>query len=317
MVRFKAPRIRKKTFGDQRLIRIEKTSLPLVVAVAFIAALISFVALKWVGEYMGFVVTINGVEVSYAPLLPLAIDGFGIICALGIVRHHGAPVDELTSNYDKFKHSFRNASEWGGLAVSLVLSMAGNIVHTLNRVDGSVPPRWLIVAYSIAIPGIVAYSLHLLGRAAHDSILARINVDDPDHIQMDVEGAAVPAPRPAAPSTPRQTAPASTAQTAPSRPATAPRPAAEAVAQARTAPASARMADDEATVFEQYRADRAAGKEWTGKQIADTLGMHEGAGRKKRARWNALIDELVAAGGQRAPFDQTVTPERDADRAAS
>jgi len=213
MARIKAPTSRKKTRGDQRTLRIESSSLPLVVGVAVIAAIISFVALKWVGDYMGMVIDAPwGTRMSYAPLLPIAIDGFGIICALGIVRSRsvGEPVA-------------KRASEWAGLFISLGLSIAGNIVHTMHFVNGTVPPIWLIVAYSAAVPAIVAYGLHLLGRIAHDSLSSRIYVDDPDHVQLDVPG--VPNPMSAAPGRAAEPAPARTA------------PAAAAVSEARsTAP---------------------------------------------------------------------------------
>lgn len=290
----KAPTQRKRTVSDRRTLRVETASLPLVIGVAVIAALISFVALKWVGEYMGMSVEVFGVQIAYAALLPLAIDGFGIICALGIVRSNS--VDE----------SFlKRVSEWGGLAISLALSIAGNVVHTLHFVDGTLPPRWLIVAYSAAIPAIVAYGLHLLGRTLRDSLSARIYVDDPDHVQLDVPGVTqAPAEQPRTRATQPKTAPARQA------------PAARPVPQ--PARAVTEVYDDEATrpvnvraiagrnsqheeVFSEYRDRRAQGDRMQGGEIAEKLGLHPGRARTLRSEWDKRIDAEQATADMPRP----------------
>src|SRR5690242_8192793 len=82
------------TVNEKKSVQIERMSTNGVVLVALIAAVISFVALRWMGtEWMGMT--------WYAPLLPIAVDGFGIICAFGIVRSQasGATARERVSEW--------------------------------------------------------------------------------------------------------------------------------------------------------------------------------------------------------------------------
>jgi len=165
--RIKLPTSRGKTLAEVRTQRLERVTLAIVVAVAIIAAAISFVALKWVGEY------INMGPIAF--LLPLAIDGFGIICAFGIVRSQsmGEPLR-------------KRLSEWVGLAYALGLSVAGNIVHALSAITGAKPPIWLVIGFVSAIPVIVAYGIHLLGRAIDGGVSAHVLADNPDEVQFDL-----------------------------------------------------------------------------------------------------------------------------------
>jgi hypothetical protein len=202
--RFKIPTSRGFTLADKRNQRLERVTLLIVVAVAVIAAAISFVALRWVGEY------INMGPIAF--LLPLAIDGFGIICAFGIVRSQ--------SMNEPLR---KRASEWVGLGYALGLSVAGNIVHALSAITGAKPPIWLVIGFVSAIPIIVAYGIHLLGRAIDGGVSAHVLADDPDKVQFDLRQlgdenapAAAPAPRKAAPKAPAPApAPAKAAQATP------------------------------------------------------------------------------------------------------
>jgi hypothetical protein len=186
--RIKLPVSRDFTLADKRNQRLERVTLAIVVAVAIIAAAISFVALKWVGEY------INMGAIAF--LLPLAIDGFGIICAFGIVRSQsmGEPLR-------------KRLSEWVGLGYALGLSVAGNIVHALSAITGAKPPIWLVIGFVSAIPVIVAYGIHLLGRAIDGGVSAHVLASDPDKVQFGLAqigdenrtAASAPAPRKATP----------------------------------------------------------------------------------------------------------------------
>ena len=205
--RIKLPASRGFTLADKRNQRLERVTLLIVVAVAVIAAAISFVALKWVGEY------INMGAIAF--LLPLAIDGFGIICAFGIVRSQ--------SMNEKLR---KRASEWVGLAYALGLSVAGNIVHALSAITGAKPPIWLVVGFVSAIPVIVAYGIHLLGRAIDGGVSAHVLADDPDKVQFGLaqlgdenQPAPAPAPRKATPAPKAPAAPAAAAKPAQATPA--------------------------------------------------------------------------------------------------
>ena len=266
MARNVQPEKRKLTVREKRNKRLELVTMTIVVGFTVIAAIISFVALRWVGEYMNMG--------DLAALLPLAIDGFGVICALGIVRSQS------------MKEPLRQrASEWGGLTYALVVSVAGNIVHALNPITGAVPPIWLVIGFVSAIPVIVAYGIHLLGRAIDNSVSAHM-IDGEDEITFDLrqigDEKAAPAPRAPRPAAPRPTAATAVAEAR----ATASRPTAHAAAPKAVTP------DDE--VFEQYAESVRTGKQWTGKQVGDALGFSEGAGRKIRARWDKRLDELNA-----------------------
>jgi len=193
--RIKLPTSRGKTLAEVRTQRLERVTLAIVVAVAIIAAAISFVALKWVGEY------INMGPIAF--LLPLAIDGFGIICAFGIVRSQ--------SMGEKLR---KRASEWVGLAYALGLSVAGNIVHALSAITGAKPPIWLVIGFVSAIPVIVAYGIHLLGRAIDGGVSAHVLADNPDEVQFDLRQLGDEEPAAAAPA-PRKTTPKATPAPAP------------------------------------------------------------------------------------------------------
>ena len=267
----KAPAARGFTLAEQRSIAFEKLTLYLVLFVAVVAAVVSFVALAWVGQQF--------MDYRVAFLLPLAIDGFAIACSVGIVRSQASG-----------ERARQRASEWLGMFIALGLSVGGNVFHGLHTVTDAIP-RELVIAYSAAVPIIVAYGIHVYGRAMSRGISAHVLADEPDKLHFDVVhlGEETVA---------QKAAPARIAKTpAPARPATA----AGAVAEARTtaprpaAPASAPKAvtsDDE--VFARYAASVRAGQAWTGKQVGDALGFSEGAGRTIRARWDKRLDALNA-----------------------
>lgn len=268
----KAPAARGFTLAEQRSIAFEKLTLYLVLFVAIVAAVVSFVALTWVGQQF--------MDWRVAFLLPLSIDGFAIACSVGIVRSQASG-----------ERARDRASEWLGMFIALGLSILGNVYHGLHTVTAAVP-QFLVIAYSAAVPIIVAYGIHVYGRAMSRGISAHVLADDPDKLHFDVVHLGE--------ETMAQKA-------APARVAKAPAPrqddARKAVAEARstapaptapvTAPPKAVASDD--AVFEQYAASVRAGERWTGKQVADALGFSEGAGRKIRARWDeALAGELDA-----------------------
>mgnify|MGYP000908493134 CR=1 FL=1 len=160
----KAPAPRGFTLAEVRALSIEKRTFFLTIAVALFAATISFIALHWVGVQIGM-------HKYIAPLLPLTIDGLGIICSFGIIRSHGAG--------EPWR---QRASEWLGLSIALCLSMVGNAAHALG-----VTPIWLKVTYSIAVPGVVAYSIHVLGKYTESGISSHVLADDPDKVRFDVQ----------------------------------------------------------------------------------------------------------------------------------
>lgn len=163
----KTPAARGFTLAEKRSVTFERIALYVVFLVALIAAVISFVALTWLGRQMGMTIV--------APLLPLAIDGFAIACSVGIVRSQasGEPARE-------------RVSEWVGLFLALVLSIAGNVQHAL--VEGATTlPRFLVIAFAAAVPVIVAYGIHVYGRAMARGISSHVFAEDPTQVQMHVQ----------------------------------------------------------------------------------------------------------------------------------
>jgi hypothetical protein len=152
------------TVQEQRAFRLERWSLYVQLAVAVIAAVISFQALRDAGLRMGLDWA--------APLLPLAIDGFAVIASLGIIRSQGAG--------ERFGE---RASEWLGLCFVLGLSIAGNVAHALDRMDPDFP-RILAGLFGSAPPIIVAYGIHVYGRAMTSGVSRHVLVDDPDKIHF-------------------------------------------------------------------------------------------------------------------------------------
>jgi len=194
----KAPNARGFTIAERRALTFERVSLYMVFLVALIAAALSFIALRAVGSDAGLG------QASF--LLPIAIDGFGIACSVGIVRS----VASGEGIRDRL-------SEWVGLFVSLGLSVLGNVHHAL-KVGAIDLPDYVKIAYSAAIPIIVAYGIHVYGRAMAKGISAHVMADDPDRVHFDLahlgDHSAPPAraPRP----TPRaQAQPAARAVAAP------------------------------------------------------------------------------------------------------
>jgi len=189
------PEARAFTVSEQRAITFERVALYVVFLVALIAAVISFVALSWFGSQMGMGLV--------APLMPLAIDGFAVACSVGVVRSQSSG-----------ERARQRASEWVGLALALSLSIAGNIQHALTQ-GSPAAPRFLVVAYGAAIPVIVAYGIHVYGRAMANGISAHVLVDARDELRFDLvhlgdEGAR--------PSTPKARAPRASSTRAPAAP---------------------------------------------------------------------------------------------------
>jgi hypothetical protein len=168
------------TVQEDRAFRLERWSLYVQLAVAVIAAVISFQALRDAGLRMGLDWA--------APLLPLAIDGFAVIASLGIIRSQGAG--------ERFG---ARASEWLGLCFVLGLSIAGNVAHALDRMDPDFP-RILAGLFGSAPPIIVAYGIHVYGRAMTSGVSRHVLVDDPDKIHFGLthlgEGGTVRTPGP-------------------------------------------------------------------------------------------------------------------------
>jgi hypothetical protein len=152
------------TVQEERAFRLERWSLYVQLAVAVIAAVISFQALRDAGLRMGLDWA--------APLLPLAIDGFAVIASLGIIRSQGAG--------ERFS---ARASEWLGLCFVLGLSIAGNVAHALDKMDPDFP-RILAGLFGSAPPIIVAYGIHVYGRAMTSGVSRHVLVDDPDKIHF-------------------------------------------------------------------------------------------------------------------------------------
>jgi hypothetical protein len=152
------------TVQEERAFRLERWSLYVQLAVAVIAAVISFQALRDAGLRMGLDWA--------APLLPLAIDGFAVIASLGIIRSQGAG--------ERFS---ARASEWLGLCFVLGLSIAGNVAHALDRMDPDFP-RILAGLFGSAPPIIVAYGIHVYGRAMTSGVSRHVLFDDPDKIHF-------------------------------------------------------------------------------------------------------------------------------------
>jgi len=187
---------------------------------ALIAAVISFVALTWFGHEMGMG--------AVAPLMPLAIDGFAVACSVGVVRSQSSG-----------EPARKRISEWVGLFLALSLSIAGNVQHALVQGNPSAP-RLMVIAYGAAIPIIVAYGIHVYGRAMANGISAHVLVDDRTKIQFGLAhlGENQSAPKTASAPTHRaqeqRIAPHSAAQprrTAPAAPAQVSQPSAPAAAQ--------------------------------------------------------------------------------------
>lgn len=193
----KAPAARGFTLAEKRALLFERVSLYAVFLVALIAAAISFIALRAVGADAGLG--------SASFLLPIAIDGFGIACSVGIVRSvaSGEGVRERTS-------------EWFGLFAALGLSILGNVHHALIVGAGTLPD-YVKVAYAAAIPMIVAYGIHVYGRAMARGISAHVLAENPDQIVFEMRhlGETVSAQR-----APVRTAPRPAPRTQAAQPAT-------------------------------------------------------------------------------------------------
>ena len=283
----KAPQSRGFTLAEKRSLQFERVSLYAVLLVAVIAAIISFQAQRWFGLGMGLAWA--------APLVPIAIDGFAIACSVGIVRSQGAG-----------ERARDRLSEWLGLSIALALSIAVNVQHTLaTRAEDAA--RALAALVAASIPIVLAYGIHVYGRAMSRGLSAHVMADDPDQLRFDVAHLGDAAPvveraRPAAASNARGARPVTAARV--DRPA---RPAEQAVAEARTAPVEERTAGGRrripAELEEQAYADYAAAldagePEWQGGVIAERLGgIDDGHARNIRLRWRArhAADQAITA----------------------
>jgi hypothetical protein len=183
----KAPQARGFTLAEKRSLMFERVALWAVLLVAIIAGVISFQALTWLGTQMGL---------SWAaPLVPLAIDGFAIACSVGIVRSQATGEPERD-----------RMPEWTGLFLALGLSIAGNVQHALVTKHVSVPAP-LAIAFSAAVPVIVAYGIHVYGRAMARGISAHVLAGDTEHLHFDLAHLGDTSAQPARASQPKARAP--------------------------------------------------------------------------------------------------------------
>ncbi|MGL5816625.1 MAG: DUF2637 domain-containing protein [Phycicoccus sp.] len=166
MARTRLPTARGFTVAEKRSVTFERIALYAVFLVAIIAAAISFQALMWVGTEMGLAWA--------AALVPIAVDGFAIACSVGVIRSQasGEPLRQ-------------RLSEWLGISGALGLSIAGNVTHALDIGTGRVPDA-LTIAVSAAVPVIVAYGIHVYGRAMVRGISAHVLASDPSQLHFDL-----------------------------------------------------------------------------------------------------------------------------------
>ncbi|MDB5253902.1 MAG: hypothetical protein JWP27_3071, partial [Flaviaesturariibacter sp.] len=161
----KPPATRGFYISDRRSLRFETLTMWLVSAVSVIAVVISFFALSWCGRQF--------LAAPVAPLLPLAVDGFAVACSAGIVRSQ--------SQQENWRERI---NEWIGLGLALGLSVAGNVTHALAEGSGKLPVG-LVGAFAASVPVIVAYGIHVLGRAISKGLSSKVRVDAPDEIVLD------------------------------------------------------------------------------------------------------------------------------------
>lgn len=166
MAKHTAPATRGFTIAEKRALLFEKVSLYALLLVTVIAAAISFIALRAVGGDAGLG--------SASFLLPIAIDGFGVACSVGIIRS--------VAQGEGFRE---RASEWLGLVIALGLSILGNVHHAIS-VGAATLPDYVKVSYAFAIPVIVAYGIHVYGRAMSKGISAHVLADNPDELTFDL-----------------------------------------------------------------------------------------------------------------------------------
>lgn len=273
------------TVDEKRARDFERVTLRIVLVVAVIAAVISFFAVSWVGQQMGM-------SVVLAWLLPLAIDGFAVACSLGIVRSQAAG-----------KSARSRVSEWLGLGYALSVSVVDNTVHALHAVTGMNVEVWLAVANASAVPVIVAYGLHILGRAMQGGVGGRQNADDPDRIYD--------APIAHAPAAPVARTHARTAdrERAPERaPARAPRQTPQPVQAPIPAPQPVRVYDEvDEAAYARYAADRDLGREWLSSEVGAAVGVSPSQGSRRRAVWRNRYE----AEGRGARPDLTLDTDDD------
>lgn len=257
-----APRIpapRGFTLNEVRSLKVERISLYVVFLVALVAMIVSFVALTWLGGHMRLGIA--------APLIPLMLDGFAVACSFGIVRSQA----EGEGVRDRL-------SEWIGLSIALALSVLGNVYHVLNVV-----PVWLMVLVAGAIPTIVAYGIHVYGRALDRGISSHVLADNPNEIVFDLQRVGdtppAPAPRVRAPRVqaqePRTPAPSTPEPSTP--PALTPEP---------PVPAQDAVGEDVAreTAYQQYAAHLlAGGPEWVAHEVGTRCGVDRSGGSDRKS----------------------------------
>ncbi len=177
-----APRLptpRGFTKAEARALSREKWTGKIVVAVALMAMAISFVALYYVGDKLGLP--------GWTPaLLPLAVDGFAVACALGIAR--------ATDTREGLRGSW---SEWVGMCGALGISVTGNVWHGLAVGDPTLP-QGLVVAFAAVPPVITAWGVHVWSKQAMKGISAHVLVDAPDELQFGLAQLGEPTPAPKA-----------------------------------------------------------------------------------------------------------------------
>lgn len=251
----KAPAARGFTVSEKRGIRFEQVSLYMVFLVAVIAATLSFVALTAVGRDAGLG--------RFSFMLPLTLDGIGIACSVGIVRSV-AEGENLRSRL----------SEWVGLLASLALSIRGNVEHALDVGAASLPDD-IKITYAVAIPLIVAYGIHVYGRAMSKGISAHVLADNPDELRFDLQHLGDTTQTLARARAPR------VAPVARKEPARAPK-IPEGYTPATAQPRATRTNDTREAAYQAYAAARDNGRELDGNELGELLNCHPGNARNTR-----------------------------------
>lgn len=187
--------VRGRTQGEVRAMTFERWTRYVVLGTAVGAAAGSFLALMWIGQFMGWA----------APLLPITVDGLIVAASMGIVHSHA-----------ENEQWWRRATRWFGLGLALGVSVWGNILHAQAQRIDYMPPVAVIVFGGVA-PLFAAFGLHVYGLAMNtDTLSDNILADDPEHVYRTVwkPGDPLPAARPR--SAPAPARPRAQAQTGPS-----------------------------------------------------------------------------------------------------
>jgi len=159
------PDVRQRTLHEVRSMSFEKWTRWVVLGTALGAAAGSFLALMWIGKFMGWA----------APLLPITVDGLIIATSMGIIHSHAED--------ERWWH---RSTRWFGLSAALAVSVWGNVLHAQAQHITYMPPYAIIVFGGVA-PLFAAYGLHVYGLAiTSDSLSENILAGDPTIVHRDV-----------------------------------------------------------------------------------------------------------------------------------